>query len=304
MLAACSSPTRTSTTTLARSDPPEITRLRNDVSYLASKALGGRQAGKPGSDTAANYIARRFSDLGLRPAFVETDCGAGGCRESFFQVFHRDNIVTANVGAVVSGADSALRSQFVVVSAHYDHIGLTSDRNSTYLQLHPGADDNASGTAAMLELASRLAARPPKRSVLFLASGAEELGLIGSSVFVTHPPVPLRSIYLVVNLDMVGRLRNDAVTVHGVQDPTVRALVTAANVEPKLTLTLKDASSERSDDYPFSSHGVLAIHVTTGEHVDYHRSSDTVDHIRFDGMLRVTSFVERIARAAGGEVPQ
>ena len=300
---ACSSP-RPTVSKIGPSESPEIARLRSDITYLASKPLAGRQAGKPGSDTAANFIARRFTELGLRPAFIETDCRANACRESFFQVFHNESMVTSNVGAVVLGADSVLRSQFVVVSAHYDHVGLTSDRNSSYMSIHPGADDNASGTAAMLELARRFAARPPQRSVLFLAFGAEELGLVGSNTFVAHPSVPLRSIYLVVNLDMVGRLRANAVTVFGVQDSTLRAFVNAANTEPKLSLTLKAASSGRSDDYPFSSRGVLAIHVTTNEHVDYHLPCDTPDRIEFDGLLRVMSFVERIARTAGGEPPR
>src|SRR5690349_15665791 len=79
---ACSTSPRLDSPAAAQSEPPEIKRLRNDVTYLASKALAGRQAGRPGSDTAANYIARRFSELGLRPAFIETDCGASACRES------------------------------------------------------------------------------------------------------------------------------------------------------------------------------------------------------------------------------
>jgi Zn-dependent M28 family amino/carboxypeptidase len=153
----------------------------------------------------------------------------------------------------------------------------------------------------MLELARRLAARPPRRSALLLAFGAEELGLIGSRVFVDNPSVDLGSLAVVLNLDMVGRLGHDGVTIYGTQDAALRSLVESANPEPKLHLTLLNESSGRSDDYSFAARGVRALHFTTGYHADYHRPGDTPARIELAGLARVTDLVERVARAAAGE---
>ena len=129
----------------------------------------------------------------------------------------------------------------------------------------------------MLELARRLAERPPRRSVVVLAFGAEELGLVGSRVFVEHPPLDLQRIAVAINLDMVGRLRRDEVTVYGVESPHLRALVDSANVAPRFALSIEPKSSKRSS---------------------YHRATDTSRLIEFDGLARVTDFVERVVRAA------
>jgi hypothetical protein len=303
LVSACShgSP-RPAAHTVANGQPDTgVDRLRADVAFLASPALEGRRAGTAGSDTAANYIARRLSELGLGPAFRTTGCPRGeGCRSSYFQLFHFGDIVSANVGAIIAGADSSLRDEFIAVTAHYDHIGrsATSSRDPDAGAVHPGADDNASGTAAMLELARRLQARPPRRSVILLAFGAEELGLVGSRAFVENPSIELRRIDLVLNLDMVGRLRKELVTIFGADSPQLRTLIDSANVE-SFVLSVDAQSSRRSDDYSFATHGVRALHVTTGEHPSYHRATDVVAGIDFGGMLRVTDFVERLARAAG-----
>jgi Zn-dependent M28 family amino/carboxypeptidase len=239
------------------------------------------------------------SELGLGPAFGSPDCNGNiECRPSYFQLFHVDSIVAANVGAIIVGSDSSLRHEYVAITAHYDHLGRTrTNRNDPVNAIHPGADDNASGTAAVLELARRLRDRPPRRSVVVLAFGAEELGLVGSRVFAEHAPFDLHRIVLAVNLDMVGRLYHDRVVVFGVDSRYLNAVVDSANIESRFALSVQPRSSGRSDDFSFASHGVPALHLTTGEHPSYHRPSDTADRIEFDGLARVTDFVERIARA-------
>jgi hypothetical protein len=280
---------------------PDVVRLRQDIEYLASGALGGRRAGTPGSDSAANFIASRFADLGLQAAFALSGCGAASCRRSYFQLFRTSSAATENVGAFVVGTDSSVHDEFVAITAHYDHLGrsATGMHDPAPTAIHPGADDNASGTAAILEIARRLAERPPRRSVLILAFGAEELGLIGSQVFVERPPLDLHRVVVALNLDMVGRLRNNRVTVYGVADAHLRVLLDGANAAPPFVLLVEPKSSGRSDDLSFSSHGVPALHFTTGEHPSYHRATDTANAIELDGLARITDFVERVARAAG-----
>jgi hypothetical protein len=303
IVAACAHPSPPAATPAAPSSRPDVVRLRNDIEYLASTRLAGRRAGTPGSDSAANFVASRFADLGLRAAFVLSDCPRAPCRQSYFQLFNMQTMTAANVGAIITGSDPLMRDEFVAISAHYDHIGrsATDVKDPEPTAIHPGADDNASGTAAMLELARRLAERPPRRSVLVLAFGAEELGLVGSRVFVEHPPLDLRRVVVALNLDMVGRLRRDRMTVYGVESTQLRALVDGANVAPSFVLSLEPKSSNRSDDYSFSAHGVPAMHFTTGEHPSYHRATDTAAFIEFDGLARVTDFVERVVRAAADE---
>ena len=300
IVAACAHPSPPAAASAAPNSRSEVVRLRTDIEYLASDRLAGRRAGTPGSDSAADFVASRFADLGLRALFVISDCARAPCRQSYFQLFNMRTMTATNVGAIITGSDPLMRDEFVAISAHYDHLGrsATDVKDLEPTAIHPGADDNASGTAAMLELARRLAERPPRRSVLVLAFGAEELGLVGSRVFVEHPPLDLQRIAVAINLDMVGRLRRDELTVYGVESPHLRALVDSANVAPRFALSIEPKSSKRSDDYSFSTHGVPALHFTTGEHPSYHRATDTSRLIEFDGLARVTDFVERVVRAA------
>src|SRR5688572_28057769 len=246
-------------------------RVREDLVVLASTRLEGRSAGTPGADTAANFIARRFLELGLRAAFRSSECDAtGACRPSYLQAFHSRDFVTANIGAIIPGTDSSLRNEYVAITAHYDHIGRMSAGPADSAPpntIHPGADDNASGTAAMLDLARRFNEQPLKRSVILLAFGAEELGLIGSHVFVENPPFDLRRIDVVLNLDMVGRLRRNRLQIFGA-DGKLKSTVEQANTDPRFSLVTRPRRSGRSDDFSSELHRIPALHFTTGELAD------------------------------------
>jgi Zn-dependent M28 family amino/carboxypeptidase len=274
-------------------------RVREDVAVLASARLEGRSAGTPGADTAANFIARRFWELGLRAAFRSSECDAkGACRPSYLQAVQSPDFVTANIGAVVPGTDSSRRNEYIAIAAHYDHIGRMSGGPADSAPpntIHPGADDNASGTAAMLELARRFTERPLKRSVILLAFGAEEFGLVGSRVFVENPPFDLHKIDVALNLDMLGRLRKNRLQVFGAEGK-LKSIVERANTDPRFSLVTKPKSTGRSDDFSFASHRVPALHFTTGEHADYHRATDTVDRVDVVGLVRVIDYLERVAR--------
>ncbi len=202
---------------------------------------------------------------------------------------------TRNVVGLLRGSGPDV----VVVGAHYDHLGTGMAGSldpSPFGKIHHGADDNASGTAALLQLARDFAARRDTlaRGVLFVAFGAEEEGTLGSSHFVKHPPLPFERIVAMANMDMVGRLR-DALDVHGVgTSPAWKPLVDQAGKAAHLKLNLHDGGYGPSDHNPFYTAGKPVFFVFTGPHPDYHRPSDTPDKIDAGGIVQVLAFVEPV----------
>ena len=208
---------------------------------------------------------------------------------------------TENVVAVLPGSDPRLINESVVIGAHYDHIGLghygTRD-SSTEGQVHHGADDNASGTAVLLELARRLSRSDsrPARTIVFAAFSAEELGLFGSRHYVNQP-AQLASTRAMINLDMVGRLRDGRVTVFGTRSAQeFSAMVKSAASELGLEISESDGIG-RSDHMSFYSKKIPALHFFTGVHADYHRPSDTWDKLNLEGMAKITELVLATARS-------
>ncbi len=281
--------------------PPD--GIAADVAFLASPTLAGRATGTPGSERAAAYIARHHERLGLAGAFPARCDADATCAPSPFQRFRVEGAVGRNVGVVVPGADAALRSEYVVVGAHYDHIGRSewaSDDPELGSAVRPGADDNASGTAAVLELARRLAAHPPRRSVLLLHFDAEELGLVGSRVFVEHAPVARERMVLMLNLDMVGRLRDGQLTVEAPAAPAhVRATIDQAAAGAGLRVSYSRILAGRSDHASFAAVQVPSVALFTGFHRDYHRATDVAARLDLRGLSRVVDVAEAIVRAAG-----
>jgi hypothetical protein len=174
-------------------------------------------------------------------------------------------------------------------------------------KVHHGADDNASGVAGVLELARRLAGQRAslRRSIVFVAFGAEELGTLGSAHFVKQPPLPLDGVVAMINLDMVGRLRDHGLDVHGVgTSPVWKPLLDEANRGPGLKLRLHEGGYGPSDHNSFYAAGKPVMFAFTGVHPDYHRPSDTADKINAEGLLRVVSLVERVALGLGSSTEQ
>jgi hypothetical protein len=206
----------------------------------------------------------------------------------------------ANVIGVVPGADPALAGEAVVIGAHYDHLGREGD------EVYPGADDNASGTAAVLGLAQSLArARLPRTLVVMLFSG-EEIGLVGSDYQVRHPSaVPIERMVAMLNFDMVGRLNGRHLQVGGVDTGgSFRGLVEAAAKEVGLDVDLGPAGSGPSDHTRFHDAGVPVLFFHSGSHADYHRPSDTADKIDAAGMARIADLGRLVVtRIAGGLRP-
>lgn len=271
--------------------------------YLADDALEGRRAGSPGAACAAQYVAYGLRRLGLAP---------GGTDGGYFQRVplrsavnpHAPGGTGRNVVGVLPGADRRLRNEYVVIGAHFDHLGTGGPGSlSEGPGIHNGADDNASGVAALLRTAERLAVGPrPARSVLFLAFTGEESGLLGSAHWVKEPTVPLDSVVAMLNMDMVGRLRENGLVVYGSG--------TAEEWEELLPPALESAGIEGADYLPqgygpsdqtsFYARSVPVLHLFTDTHADYHRPSDDWEKVDADGVARVSELVAALARSVGG----
>jgi hypothetical protein len=283
--------------------PPVITAL-DDIRYLSEDQLGGRMTGSEGADSAAAYLARRFEQVGLQPA-------AGGWFQTFTvakeapvaQHAHVGGRRGKNVIGLLPGRDPVLRNETVIVGAHYDHLGLggfgSLDPDSTG-KVHNGADDNASGAAMLIRIAERLAQTPPARTVLFIAFSGEELGLLGSAHYVREPIYPLSSTLAMVNLDMVGRMRDKRLIVYGSKTAKeFPALLDSLNWHAGFDLKSQGDGYGPSDQSSFYAAGKPVLHVFTDLHEDYHRTTDDWQKINLDGFDRVTAFTVGIVTALG-----
>ncbi len=242
-----------------------------------------------------------------------------------------------NVIGVLPGSDPKLKGEAIVIGAHYDHLGRGGEGSLAAREgdIHHGADDNASGVAGLIELARMLSSQKLKRTVVFIAFSGEEEGLIGSSYYVNHPIVPLANTVAMINMDMIGRLKDRNLIVGGVGTAqewrslidagnsvgsmtvslnTARAggppssaslpIVVGANGQPVVTmdpakqflLTLNEDGYGPSDHSSFYARQVPVLFFWTGTHNDYHKPSDTADKINYEGEARIVSFVARIIR--------
>jgi aminopeptidase YwaD len=275
-------------------------RLRADIEYLASDALEGRGTGATGNDTAAAFVARRYRSLGLRamsPGYLQPFTARPAMNA---HTGANAQYPTQNVIAYLEGTDRALRGQVVVIGAHIDHLG-----RSAVSALDPeardairnGADDNASGTAAVLELARIFSANPPRRSVIFANFSGEELGLLGSQYFVEHSPVPIDSVVAMLNFDMVGRLRGDSLIVYGVATAReLPALLDSASTGLGLRVHAIGDGFGSSDHSSFFARGLPVLHFFTNIHDDYHRATDDAEKINAAGAAKVVTLAERVVR--------
>jgi aminopeptidase YwaD len=277
----------------------------SDITYLSSDALEGRFTGMPGNDSAAAYIARRYAALKLvaplpqkyiQPfdALSASDVHAG----------RKTPRKTQNVVAIVPGTDPVLRNEYVVVGAHYDHLGRTTDFSldpEAKDAIRNGADDNASGTAAVMEIARLFSMRPARRSVMFVNFSGEELGVLGSAWFVEHSPVPKESIVAMINFDMIGRLRNDKLIVYGRGTASeLKPLVDSVNSalpDARFSISGSDDGFGPSDHASFYTKNIPVLHFFTDIHDDYHRASDDIEKINAGGEARIINFARGVIEA-------
>jgi Zn-dependent M28 family amino/carboxypeptidase len=273
---------------------------------LAERQEAESDLGISAVHTKRSILAKAFKDSGKDPAALEQAIDKDLTPQSFALTGAQARIATdvvrtrkiiRNVIGVLPGADPNLKNEWVVVGAHYDHLGL-GNRNSLAPsqigQVHHGADDNASGTAGVMELA-RIAAKNNhawKRSVLFIAFAGEEIGLLGSSNFANHPTVPIKSIDAMINMDMIGRVSNDRLFIGGIgTSPSLKQTVEDFNKPVGLALNFSDSGYGSSDHTSFNAKKIPVLFFFSGLHTDYHKPSDTADKINAQGAVKVLSVV-------------
>ena len=281
-------------------------RMMKDIKYLASDELAGRGLGTPGIEKAAQYIAGEFKKIGLKP---------GGDDGGYFQVW-RDVVdkkgdmgELKNIIGMIPGTNPKMAGESVVVCAHYDHLGLgwPDVHKGDEGKIHPGADDNASGVAVMLELARNLAkTMKPQRTVIFIAFCGEENGLKGSKYYLSHTKeFPANKIIGTLNLDTVGRLFGNKLLVLNTSSAREWKFIFmgagyVTGVDAEMVTQDLDASDQKS----FIENGIPAVQFFSGAHRDYHRPTDTVDKIDPAGLVKVAAFVrEGILYLAEREEP-
>jgi aminopeptidase N len=278
----------------------DTARMKADIDWLAAPEREGRGAGSRGLDAAARYVAERFERLGLVPL-----SGSAQGDDRYFQPFSMTGendapVLTKNVIGVLPGTNSALNGQALVISAHYDHLGFgwPDARAGAKGQLHPGADDNASGVAVMLELARLMANARPERSVIFAAFAAEEAGLQGARHYVRSAQAPgaaypLSGVIADLNLDMVGRLADGKVTIFGAGSARELPFIfMGAGAVTGVPVQSVAQEINASDHTAFVEAGVPAVQVFASQAGDYHRPSDTPDKIDEAGLGKVAAVLK------------
>lgn len=283
------------TPAICQDNSKAVQKLQVDVVYLASDLLEGREAGKPGGELAARYIATRFEEIGLQPK------GLGG---SWFHPFdfqfnsnpHATTGGEPRIGKNVVGYLDNGAANTVVVGAHYDHLGMGMPGASLFVgdpAVHNGADDNASGVASLLFLAEYLKNSNLKNNnYLFLAFSAEELGLVGSKKFIENPSIGLSNINYMLNMDMVGRLNEEKVlAINGAgTSPSWKdelAKIQVGGIKIKTT----DSGVGPSDHTSFYLKDMPVLHFFTGQHTDYHKPSDDSELVNYQGIYDVSMFI-------------
>jgi len=268
--------------------------LKQHAFFLASDDLEGRCAGYPGCNKAADYIADVFKKAGLKP---------GGDKGEWFQKFRVSGKDTQNVIGVIEGTDPELKGEYVVLGAHYDHVGTADQKDFGRMggkgddTIWNGADDNGSGTACVLALARAFGqgGLSARRTIVLMCFSGEEAGLIGSRWYTNHPLAPIDKHVFMLNLDMVGRNPSKPVEIHGVgsaEGGVIRKATERAVAASGLKAKLNDAVTllgGDSDHTSFSDKRVPFAFFFSGFHADYHRPSDHAEKLAYENMVKVAS---------------
>ncbi len=320
--------------------------LRKSVAYLASDALEGRRTGETGATVATGYVANMFAKYKLKGGVVKNG------KRNFLQPFEykprnekgevlqdAKALEAYNVVGILEGNDSTLKNEAIVIGAHYDHLGRGGMGSlvANSKEIHHGADDNASGVAAMIELARQFAkSKNNKRTLIFIAFGGEEEGLLGSKFYVNNPAFPIEKTVAMINMDMVGRLKDDKLTVGGigtasewenlvreknsfypnkndknkkeavvlgskgaipVEKTDENAVLLSPLPEAYFDLQLNQDGFGPSDHSSFYGKQIPVLFFFTGTHLDYHKPSDTADKINYEGLEKIMNYVGEIARS-------
>jgi Zn-dependent M28 family amino/carboxypeptidase len=288
-----------------------IEQLKTHLTILASNAFEGRETGEKGQKMAAAYLVSQFKKSGIKAYkdttyYQEYELKKGIKKQPlFYRLFHkkRGPVMAENVLAYIEGSD--LKNEVVVISGHYDHLGIRDKK------IYNGADDNGSGTTALIELARIFAqakkdGHGPRRSILIIAFSGEEKGLLGSEYYANNPIFPLANTVCDLNIDMIGRIdekhtTGDYVYLIGSDklSSQLHALSDSINTtytQLELDYTFNDKNDKnrfyyRSDHYNFAKNGIPVIFYFNGVHADYHEPTDDVEKINFDKIKKISQFV-------------
>ena len=266
---------------------PEITI--NDISrhirVLSDDKTEGRFPGSKGSKIAVKYIVNEFKKSGLEPL------GQDGFLQNFnFKNAKNDSILIPNIVGIIRGSDETLSKEFIVVGAHFDHLGFGGAHSGSLAmdskEIHSGADDNASGVSGLIELAGKLVSKKNilRRSIAFVAFNAEEQGIFGSKFFVNNSSINSSNIITMINFDMIGRLKNLNVNISGTGTSTVfNSILDRASAKHYLNISKNPDGYGPSDHASFYANDVPVLFFFTGGHSDYHKPSDTWEKINIEG---------------------
>ncbi|WP_339756822.1 M28 family peptidase [uncultured Winogradskyella sp.] len=281
-------------------------KIKEDVAFLADDKLEGRQTGTRGETLAAKYLVERFRTIGLQPK------GTEGYLQSFsFKPKtdpHGEVKFTTNADSTITGnniigfIDNNAKST-ILIGAHYDHLGFGGE-GSLYREndkaVHNGADDNASGVAVMLNLASRIKIKndqaeiKDKNNYLFMAFSGEEMGLLGSNYFSKNPTINAESINYMINMDMVGRMKADStLAVYGTGTSPIFKQTLKSNND-KFKLVENESGVGPSDHTSFYLIDIPVLHFFTGQHEDYHKPGDDSEKLNYDGMNLISDYIYNI----------
>jgi hypothetical protein len=276
--------------------------IETHITFLASDSLKGREAGSSSEAIAANYIADYFRDFGLEPA---------GNNNTYFQNFtintavlrnphatedaEGEKLLSKNVAGLLQGTGDS--DELVIIGAHYDHLG-KGEFGSLYSgdepKIHNGADDNASGTAGVLELAQYFSKNRPQKDILFLAFSGEEMGLLGSAHYAENPTVDLQNAIAMINMDMIGRMTDKKLMIFGIGTADKwTSLLDSANTG-NLDLNLVKDGTGASDHTSFYYKEIPVLHYFTDTHADYHRPSDDTEYINMEGTALALHHLVRV----------
>ena len=283
-----------------KTDINQENRIKEDVTFLASDALEGRQTGTDGEKKAAMYIANRFKELGLEAK------GTEGYLQPFtfkpktnphdevkFDV-NGDGTITGNnvIGFVDNKAENT-----IIIGAHFDHLGFGGEGSlyrDSIKAVHNGADDNASGVSVLLNLAAKLKEKNTNNNYLFMAFSGEEMGLLGSNYFVKNPTIDTKKVSYMINMDMVGRMKKDStLAVYGTgTSPIFKQVLKSHNDNFKLIQ--QESGVGPSDHTSFYLADIPVLHFFTGQHEDYHKPGDDSEKLNYDGMYLISDYIFNI----------
>jgi len=279
-----------------KTEPLKRVSIQEDIAFLASDSLQGRETGTPFELEAANYLQKRMKQIGLYPK---------GNAGTYFQTFTFKPKIDPHAEVQFASGDSTITGtnvlgyvdnqaeKTVIIGAHYDHLGMGGE-GSLYTEgdaIHNGADDNASGVGVLLKLAEKLKDSITGNNYLFIAFSGEEMGLLGSNYFTKNPTIDLQKANYMINMDMVGRLReNKTLSISGTGTAPIWGQVLNAN-NPGFKLVLSESGVGPSDHTSFYLQDIPVLHFFTGQHEDYHKPSDDSEKLNYKGMEMIADYI-------------